>query len=191
MAIDSSRVVLMELRDVKVAPLLTDPASGTATYGEFVDLTGALSLKVSPKMESKTLYGDSTIMDTYSRTTSVDFTASNSVVSFEGLKVLMGGNVAKSGESGNEKITYSMSAANATPGYFKIEGKWDYASTDNTVKDAHVVLYKCRVTEAPEFTINDTSGDFGNCEFTGTAVPTNADGKWWDMTLNASATEIE
>lgn len=190
MAIDSSRVVLMELRDVKVAPLLTDPASGTATYGDYVDLTGALSLKVTPKMESKTLYGDSTIMDTYSRTTSVDFTASNSVVSFDGLKVLMGGNVEKTGESGTEKITYSMSAANATPGYFKIEGKWDYASTDNTVKDAHVVLYKCRVTEAPEFTINDTSGDFGNCEFTGTAVPTNADGKWWDMTLNATATEI-
>lgn len=191
MAIDSSRVVLMELRDVKVAPLLTDPVSGTTTYGDFVDLTGALSLQVTPQMESKTLYGDSTIMDTYSRTTSINFTASNSVVSFDGLKVLMGGNVTKSGTEGNEKITYSMSAANATPGYFKIEGKWDYASTDNTVKDAHVVLYKCRITEAPEFTINDTSGDFGNCEFTGTAVPTNADGKWWDMTLNASATEIE
>lgn len=190
MAIDSQRVVLMELRDVKVAPLLTDPVSGETTYGDYVDLAGALSLQVTPQMESKTLYGDSTVMDTYSRTTSIQFTVTNSVVSFDGLKVVVGGSITKDGTEGTEAITYSMLAENATPGYFKLEGKWDYASTDNTVKDAHCILYKCRITEAPDFTINDTSGDFGDCSFTGTAVPTNADGKWWDMVLNATAKEI-
>ena len=50
-----TRVVLMELSDVKVAPLLTDPTEGEATYGAFVDLAGVLSLQVSPEMSSKTL----------------------------------------------------------------------------------------------------------------------------------------
>ena len=93
-------------------------------------------------------------------------------------------------ESLTEKVTYSMTGASATPGYFKIEGKWNYPSTDGTVKDAHVILYKCRVSEPPDFTINDSSGDFGDCSFTAVAVPTNKDGKWWDMVLQAKATEI-
>ena len=185
-----TRVVLMELSDVKVAPLLTDPTEGETTYGAFVDLAGVLSLQVSPEMVSKTLYGDSTVMDNYARTTSINFTVTNSVISYSGLKCILGGNVSTEGSDGTEKVTYSITAANATPGYFKLEGKWDYASTDGTVKDAHVVLYKCRLSEAPDFTINDSSGDFGDCSFTGVAMPTNGEGKWMDMTLNATAADI-
>ena len=185
-----TRVVLMELSDVKVAPLLTDPTEGEATYGAFVDLAGVLSLQVSPEMSSKTLYGDSTVMDNYARITSINFTVTNSVVSYSGLKCILGGNVSTEGSDGTEKVTYSIKAANATPGYFKLEGKWDYASTDGTVKDAHVVLYKCRLSEASDFNINDSSGDFGDCSFSGVAMPTNSDGKWMDMTLNATAAAI-
>lgn len=190
MAIQDTRVVLMELSDVQVAPLLTDPADAEPTYGEYVDLAGALSLQISPEMVTKTLYGDSTIMDNYSRTTSINFTVTNSVISLSGLEVIIGGTVTKTGTNLTEKVTYSMTKESATPGYFKIEGKWDYPSTDGTVKDAHVVLYKCRVSEPPDFTINDSSGDFGDCAFTGIAVPTNHTGKWWDMTLQAQATPI-
>ena len=182
-----TRVVLMELSDVKVAPLLTDPTGDTTTYGDFVDLAGSLSLQVSPEIVSKTLYGDSTVMDNYARTTSINFTVTNSVISYSGLEVILGGNVSTTGSDTTEKVTYSITAANATPGYFKLEGKWDYAST---VKDAHVVLYKCRLSEAPDFTINDSSGDFGDCSFSGVAMPTNGDGKWMEMTLNATASEI-
>lgn len=185
-----TRVVLMELSDVKVAPLLTDPTGGETTYGAFVDLAGVLSLQVSPEMVSKTLYGDSTVMDNYARTTSINFTVTNSVISYSGLKCILGGNVSTEGSDGTEKVTYSITEANATPGYFKLEGKWDYASTDGTVKDAYVVLYKCRLSEAPDFTINDSSGDFGDCSFSGVAMPTNSDGKWMDMTLNATAAAI-
>ena len=185
-----TRVVLMELSDVKVAPLLTDPTEGETTYGAFVDLAGVLSLQVSPEMVSKTLYGDSTVMDNYARITSINFTVTNSVVSYSGLKCILGGTVSTEGSDGTEKVTYSITAANATPGYFKLEGKWDYASTDGTVLVSYVVLYKCRLSEAPDFTINDSSGDFGDCSFSGVAMPTNSDGKWMDMTLNATAAAI-
>lgn len=190
MAIQDTRVVLMELSDVKVAPLLTDPADGDPTYGEFVDLAGILSLQISPEMVTKTLNGDSTVMDTYSRTTSISFTVTNSVISFSGLEVVVGGTIAKTGEGEEEKVTYSMTKESATPKYFKLEGKWDYPSTDGTVEDAHVILHKCRISEAPDFTINDSSGDFGDCTFTGVAVPTNNKGLWWDMVLQAKATAI-
>lgn len=190
MALDDTRVVLMELQDVKVAPLMSDPSDAEPTYGDWVDLAGILNLQVSPEMVTKTLYGDSTIMDTYSRTTGINFTVTNSVISFSGLEVLIGGKVTRTGSGEDAQVVYSMIADNATPGYFKLEGKWNYASTDGTVKDAHVVLHKCRVSEAPDFTINDSSGDFGDCSFSGVAMPTEKSGKWWDMTLNAKARDI-
>lgn len=190
MAIQDTKVVLMELEDVKVAPLISDPDDAEPEYGAYVDLAGILSLQVSPEMVTKTLYGDSTIMDTYSRTTSINFTVTNSVISYSGLEVVVGGKVSKTGTGAAEKVTYSMTADSATPGYFKLEGKWNYASTDNTVKDAHIVLYKCRVSEPPDFTINDSSGDFGDCSFSGVAMPTNFSGSWWTMELNAEAHDI-
>ena len=99
-----TRVVLMELSDVKVAPLLTDPTEGETTYGAFVDLAGVLSLQVSPEMVSKTLYGDSTVMDNYARTTSINFTVPNSVISYSGLKCILGGNVSTEGTDGLKKL---------------------------------------------------------------------------------------
>ena len=65
-----------------------------------------------------------------------------------------------------------------------------YHVKDGTVEDAHVILHKCRISEAPDFTINDSSGDFGDCTFTGVAVPTNNKGLWWDMVLQAKASDI-
>ena len=180
----------MELSDVKVAPLLTDPADAEPTYGEFVDLAGILSLQISPEMVTKNLMGDSTIMDSYSRITSVNFTVTNSVLSYGGLQVMLGGVITKEGEGAEEKVTYSMTKETATPKYFLLEGKWDYPSTDGTVADGHVVLYKCRVSEAPDFTINDSSGDFGECTFSGVALPTNFNGRWWSNTLQATASAI-
>lgn len=84
--IDDTSVVLMELRDVKVAELLTDPGDAAPTYGEWVDLAGILTLQVSPEMVTKNLMGDSITMDTYSRTTGINFTVTNSVLSFSDLK---------------------------------------------------------------------------------------------------------
>jgi hypothetical protein len=50
----SKNVKLMELRDVKIAKLLTDSATDP-TYGTPVDIPGAIKVQVSPKTESKKL----------------------------------------------------------------------------------------------------------------------------------------
>lgn len=189
MAMDITALRLMELKDVKVSRMISDPADAEPTYDNPVDLAGALSFQVSPELENKILYGDSTIMDSYSRTTSINFTVTNSVVSLSGLEVIMGGQITRAGADGVETVIYELTAKNATPPYFKIEGKWDYAG--ETIGDAHIVLYKCRVSEPPDFTINDSSGDFGDCSFTGTAMPTRKSGHWWQLILNKEEKEIE
>ena len=82
-------------------------------------------------------------------------------------------------------VTYTPKGFN----FHKSEGKWDYAG--ETIGDAHIVLYKCRVSEPPDFTVNDSSGDFGDCSFTGTAMPTRKSGHWWQLILNKEEKEIE
>ena len=181
MAMDITALRLMELKDVKVSRMISDSADAEPTYDNPVDLAGALSFQVSPELENKILYGDSTIMDSYSRTTSINFTVTNSVVSLSGLEVIMGGQITRAGADKAETVIYELTAKNATPPYFKIE----------TIGDAHIVLYKCRVSEPPDFTVNDSSGDFGDCSFTGTAMPTRKSGHWWQLILNKEEKEIE
>lgn len=189
MAMDITALRLMELKDVKVSRMISDSADAEPIYDTPVDLAGALSFQVSPELENKILYGDSTIMDSYSRTTSINFTVTNSVVSLSGLEVIMGGQITRTGADKAETVIYELTAKNATPPYFKIEGKWDYAG--ETIGDAHIVLYKCRVSEPPDFTVNDSSGDFGDCSFTGTAMPTRKSGHWWQLILNKEEKDIE
>lgn len=50
--------VLIGLRNVVFAPLLTDPVGGTATYDTPVDLVGAISAKVNPNATNDTLFAD-------------------------------------------------------------------------------------------------------------------------------------
>ena len=189
MAMDITALRLMELKDVKVSRMISDSADAEPTYDNPVDLAGALSFQVSPELENKILYGDSTIMDSYSRTTSINFTVTNSVVSLSGLEVIMGGQITRAGADKAETVIYELTAKNATPPYFKIEGKWDYAG--ETIGDAHIVLHKCRLSEPPDFTVNDSSGDFGDCSFTGTAMPTRKSGHWWQLILNKEEKDIE
>lgn len=179
---------LMELKDIKVARLISEDADQEPVYGDLVDLAGAVSFQVSPEMETKNLNGDSIIMDTYSRTTSVGFTVNNAVVSLPGLEVILGGKVTTKGTDAGETVTYSMTDDNVTPPYFKIEAKWNYVGEG--IGDAHIVLHKCRLSEAPDFTVNDASGDFGDCSFSGVAMPTLKDGNWFQIIINKEAKEI-
>ena len=110
MAMDITALRLMELKDVKVSRMISDSADAEPTYDNPVDLAGALSFQVSPELENKILYGDSTIMDSYSRTTSINFTVTNSVVSLSGLEVIMGGQITRAGADKAETVIYELTA---------------------------------------------------------------------------------
>lgn len=178
---------LMELEDVKIAKLVSD--EGTApTYEAAVDVPGITKVTIGPKAETKKLFGDSALLDVYQKTTEIEITVESAMMSLDVLKVILGGNVTLSGVSPNQKQTYSLTAANSTPPFFKIEGRWLYAGEG--IGDAHFILYKCKVIDPPEFEIEDASGNFGKCKFKASAVPCQSNGQWFDVVLNETAEPI-
>lgn len=178
---------LIELSDLKISKLLTDDGTAT-TYGTVVDLPGAMKITLSPKADSKQLRGDSILVDVYTKITEVELDVECSMFNLDALPVLMGGTVVDSGTTPAQKTTFSLAATNTTPGYFKIEGQWTYVNIGTG--DAHVILYKCKITDAPSFEINDASGNFGTLKFKGLALPTIYNGNWYDLVLNETKTAI-
>lgn len=181
------QIKLMELVDIKVAKLLTD-VSDEPTYDTLVDLAGALRLNIRPVVETKSLKGDSETKDYYQRVTEVEVDGECSLFSLEAMKVMVGGEITQSGVTPNQKATYKLTSATATAPYFKLEGQWTYAGEG--LGDAHVVLYKIKITEPPSLEINDASGNFGTMTFKGIAIPTNSNGDWFDVVANETKTAI-
>lgn len=180
-------VKMMELADAKIAKLTAD--SGTApTYDVSVDLPGVTKITVSPKAETKKLYGDSKLLDVYQKTTEVELDVECAELSLDAIKVLLGGTVTTSGTTPNETVTYSLKAENSTPPYFKLEGQWLYAG--DGIGDVHIVLYKCKVTDPPQVEVNDASGNFGTVKFKAIAIPADSNGSWYEIVLNESKTAI-
>lgn len=180
-------VKLIELSDIKIAQLLTDDGSAT-TYGSTKDMPGAMKIQVSPKADTKQLRGDSMLIDVYTKIIEVELDVECSLFNLDALPILMGGTVSDSGTTPNQITKFSLTSANATPGYFKIEGQWTYVNIG--VGDAHIVLYKCKITDAPSFEISDASGNFGTLKFKAVALPTIFNGNWHDITINETKTAI-
>lgn len=181
-------VKLMELADAKIAKLTADSAT-EPTYDTLVDLPGVVKIGVAPKAETKKLYGDSKLLDIYQKTTEVELDVECAELSLEALQVLLGGTVTQGGTTPNQTVTYSLTAADSTPPYFKLEGQWLYA--DEALGDVHIVLYKCKVSDPPSTEINDASGNFGTMKFKAIAIPAASNGKWFDIIGNETKTDIE
>lgn len=187
MALQTSAIKLMELDDVAIAQLLTD-STASPTYASSVNLGGAIKLQVSPKTETKKLYGDSQLLDVYQRTTEVEISVEFALLSLDALQVLMGGNYAASGVTPNQKTVYSLKGTDTAPPYFKLEGRWTYAGEG--IGDAHVVLYKCKATDLPDIEVNDANGNFGTVKMKGIALPCVSNSSWFDIVLNETRAAI-
>ena len=182
-----TKVKMMELRDAKIAKLVTDNATAP-TYGTSVDLEGMTKITITPKTDSKKLYGDSVLKDIYQKVTEVELDVECSFLTLEALEIAIGGSIASTGVTPNQKTTYSLKGDDASPGYFKIEGQWTYAG--DGIGDAHVVLYKCKVTDPPVVEVNDASGNFGTMKFKAIAIPASSNDSWYDIVLNETKTDI-
>ena len=193
----------IELTDAKIAKLTADVKGQAApTYAAVVDLPGSLKITVSPKMSTKELYGDSEQIDQYSKINKVELDVECSMFSLDALAILIGGTVTTTAESvagaKDSKIKYSLKSKNTTPPFFKMEGQWTYVNDEINAAggDAHVVVYKCKVTDPPEFEVDDASGNFGTCKFKATAVACRAGTDavngtdWYDIILNQKRTDI-
>ena len=178
---------MFELRDAKVSRLLQDDSTAL-TYGPAKDIPGVTKLGITPKTESKELNGDSVRIDHYSRITHVEVDIESSLFSVDALPIMMGGVVEESGTSPNQKIKYRFTSDSATLPYFKIEGQWTYVNEG--IGDAHVTIYKCKVSDPPSFEINDASGNFGTLKAKAIGLYARHNGEWWDLDLNETAVAI-
>lgn len=190
MALDHN-LKMMELQDAKLAQVLTDKTGdANPTYSAtWADLMGITKITVAPKTETKKLYGDSELKDVYTKTTEVELDVEASFMSLDALKAVMGGTLVDSGVTPNQKTVFSLKSSNSTPPYFKIEGKWNYTGVADGA-DAHVILYKCKVTDPPTFELNDASGSFGTMKFKAVAFPCASNGTWFDVIVNETAAVI-
>ena len=178
---------MFELRDAKISKLIQDDSTAL-TYGPAKDIPGVTKISIAPKAESKELNGDSIRIDQYSRITHVEVDIESSLFSVDSLPIMTGGIVKESGASPNQQVKYEFNSASATLPYFKIEGQWTYVNEG--IGDAHVTIYKCKVSDPPSFEINDASGNFGTLKAKAIGLCARHNGEWWDLQLNETAKPI-
>lgn len=201
----------MELTDARIARMLKDVApttvggvDGVLTYGPSVDVPSSLKITASPKIETKKRNGDSQLKDVFSKINEIEVDVEASEFSLDALSILIGGKVIGLNATGEDvslvgtvdkvitSIKYSLRADNVTAPYFKLEGKWKYVNEEisATDGDAHMIIYKCKCTDAPSFEIVDSSNGFGTVKFKALALASKKAGDWFDLDLNSEDTAI-
>lgn len=178
---------LLELKDVKIAPLTSDPEGSTPEYGPVIDIPGIVRLSISPNVERKELNGDNRVMDIWTKVRSITVEFEHSKLSLDALQIMLGGSVTMSGTDPDQTVTYSLTADD-NPQYFKLEGQVVYV--EEGLGDVHFVLYKCLAEDPPNWEVQDQSGEFATVSGSATAIPRNSDGKIFDIIFNQTAKEI-
>ena len=149
------------LRDVKLTPYSDN--AGT-TLGTPVDLPNSRTLSFSEAEEFTELRGDDKVVTTRGQGASVEWDLEAGGLSFEAVKVMVGGTITESGVTPNTKRTFSKKVTDSRP-FFKIEGQ----AISDSGGDLHAVLDRCRCT-------GNLEGSFGDGEFfltsgSGVALP--------------------
>lgn len=176
---------ILQIDDAKVAKLAAD-TSAALTYATSVDVPGIREIGATKVIDHRTLDGDNKRLAAESRVRAVDLSVKNAKVSLDALAVILGGAVAGSGVTPNQKQTYTLLGADKSP-YFKLEGQSKSTTGDSgDVADAHVVWYKCKVTGG-EYAIGE---DYAIVSFAATAIPTVKDDKIEEIVFNETATAI-
>ncbi|HBC94394.1 MAG TPA: phage tail protein [Pelotomaculum sp.] len=173
--------VILGINDAKISPLTADDSTAT-TYGAAVDVPGITSLKLTPTFIEKQLKGDETVIDTYAKLEQIDWAIEHGVVSLDALAIMIGGTVTASGETPNQKQTFTLTKSDL-PQYFKLEAKTDY--TD--VGDAHFMLHKAKCTSF-DYTLQGE--EYATISASGKAIATMKDGSIKDIVFNETAEDI-
>lgn len=170
------------VKDAKIAPLLTDPASGSATYGASIDVPGIKVVSISGSIESKTLRGDNRLLDSDSVITEVTVSIEYAKLSLDVLSALMGGAVVDSGTTPAQLSTWSLTA-DSKPMPFKLEAV--SVSADTIGGDVLFRLPKVSLSSFPDLGLEEE--DYKTFSVEGAASPLNSGGKWVDVVLRETA----
>lgn len=165
------------LRDVKITPINADGTLGTS-----VDLPNSRTLSFSEAEDFEELRGDDSLVAIRGTGAQIEWELESGGIGLDAYKVLAGGTVTSTGVSPAAKKTFSKVATDSRP-YFKIEGQ----AISDSGGDFHVIIYKAKVSENLEGTLED--GAFWLTACSGLALP-DGTGKLYDFIHNETAVAI-
>lgn len=176
--------------DCKVAKLTADPAGGSPTYATSIDVPGIKSIKISGDVETKSLRGDNTLLDSDSVLTNITAEVENAKLSLDVIAMFLGQTVTDSGTTPNQianlDIIGGSFAGAAKPAPFKLTGI--SASADPIGGNVLMALHKCILSAFPEFGLAEE--DYQTLSFKVNAMPLLANGKWLSPAINETAAAI-
>lgn len=176
------------IKDAKIAPLTTDPATGSATYGALIDVPGIKSFEISGDVEVKQLRGDNVKLATNATITNIQVQVSHAKMSLDVLMAIVGGTVTDSGTTPAQKSLWDLTADTATLPPFKLEGVTPPNGVDIVGGDVHVILHKLTLSAFPDLGFSEE--DFRIASFTADADPLLSNGKWISTVINETAAAI-
>lgn len=168
------------VEDCKIAQLLTDPAAGTATYANPIDVPGIKTVQISGTVDSKELRGDNRLLDSNSTITNITVAVTHAKLSMNALEVLLGGTAG----------TNSFDLAGTdTLNYFKLESRTPTGGGDDVSGDVHFTLHKLMIDGFPE--MGHEEEDYRIVSFSAKASPLVSNNAWLSIDSNVTADEIE
>lgn len=176
------------IQDAKISPLLTDPASGTPTYGTAIDVPGIKTFEISGEVEVKTLRGDNKKLASRAALTNVQVSITHAKMSLDVLAAIIGGDVTDSGTTPAQKTSWDLTGDGANFPAFKLEGVTPPNGVDIVGGDAHVVLHKLTASAFPD--LGFAEEDYRIASFTADADPLISTDEWISVVINETATAI-
>jgi hypothetical protein len=180
---------LFAVEDAKIAAMTADPSGGTTTYGSLVDVPGIKEVTLSGTVETKSLRGDNTLLDSRSTLQSLTLTVSNAKLSLDVLPLILDGAKVDSGVTPNMVATYDLLGSDSAPPYFKFEAKTPTDGADTIGGDVHIVLYKCTLSGLPD--LGFAEEDYRTVGFSATCSPQLGTlNRWLRIVFNETAAAI-
>lgn len=167
--------------DCKLRPLTSD-VTGSPVYGTAIDVPGIKEVKITGTVESKSLRGDNTLLDSDSVITEVKVSIKYAKLSLDVMAALMGGTVADSGTTPAQKSAWDLTNT-SKPKPFLLEAV--SASADTIGGNVGFCLWKVSLSSFPELGLAEEDYQIHSME--GNAMPLISNGKWFTPTLYETA----
>lgn len=175
--------------DAKIAPMTADPSGGTTTYGSLVDVPGIKAVTLSGTVNTKSLRGDNTLLDSRSVLESLTLAVENAKMSLDVLPIILDGATVDSGTTPNMAATFDLLGSDSAPPYFKFEAKTPADGADTIGGDLHIVLFKCTLAGLPD--LGFAEEDYKTVGFSATCSPQlGTANRWLRIVLNETAAAI-
>jgi len=186
MPLDTKRVKVMDLTDVKIYKMSAD-AGASPTYETGVAIPGVVKLGFKPEMASADLEGDGILLDVFSKVKALEVELEGALLSFEVQAVIMGTTVTEAGATPNQTSTMELTK-DTRPNWFKVEGRWQYPGLG--LGSVNVTFFKCKVTDPDPIEVNDANGKFGTVKYKAKAIPCESNGKLSSTVANETAAAL-